>query len=135
MLKSSPGAPFAQDDSGEGGVFKQGGVLVAEDAEQCRTFTGEETDEGFPAFKGKMAFVKVFAALNAMPCIDELARGVVFHCATDCEFHAFHRCLVKLIVSQIAESRAEEPGVRHLDNRSNHYLFRDTLMKLFKRWL
>jgi hypothetical protein len=66
------------------------GGLAAEEAKQCRTFTGEETDEGSPAFKGVMGFVDGFATLDAMPCVDELARGFVFHCAADCDFHVFN---------------------------------------------
>ena len=33
---------------------------------------GEETDEGFPAFKGVMAFMEGISALSAMPSVDEL---------------------------------------------------------------
>jgi hypothetical protein len=66
------------------------GVLAAEGAQQCRTFADEKTDEGFPTFKSVITLVEGFAALGAMPCIDELARGFLFHRVTDCEFHAFH---------------------------------------------
>ena len=79
---------------------------------------GEDTGEGFPAFEGVMAFVEGFATLGAMPCVDEPARGFFFKCAANCEFHAFHRCLVKLIVSQVSKSRPGAPGSY---NRQNLY--------------
>ena len=90
---------------GEGGVFKLGGGLAAEEAQKLHALAGENASEGVPAFKGVMAFMEGFAALGTMPGVDEPAREFVFHRAGDSDFHVFHRCRVKLIVSQVPKSR------------------------------
>ena len=38
-----------------------------------------------------MALMEALSTLGAMPWVDEAARGFIFHCAADCEFHIAHR--------------------------------------------
>ena len=48
-----------------------GDVVPADVAQQLHPLAGEDAGESIPALKSKMALVKGFAALGAMPGIDE----------------------------------------------------------------
>jgi hypothetical protein len=47
-------------------------------------------NEGIPAFECETALTEGFAALGAMPSIDEALRGFFFHPTADGDFHIAH---------------------------------------------
>src|ERR1035437_1147940 len=59
-------------------------------AQKPHEFANEDVGEGATAFKGQRSFMEGFAALGSVPCVDELARALVFHRAADREFHIAH---------------------------------------------
>jgi hypothetical protein len=90
-----------------------GDIVPADVAQQLHPLAGEDSGESIPALKSKIALMKDFAALGAMPGIDEPARGFVFKRAADSVYRLLIYRLPGLIVPQVPNAGPGAPGSGH----------------------